>query len=104
VQSLQVVGDHVIVGHHGEFFNTLANPNPPEAVVSLDPEVIKPFKIHSFRIDDPSFLPEQAWEITGAFGVWGIAAAADSIWVAGQISKAGSNERAVDGLVRFSVQ
>ena len=101
VQSLQVVGDHVIVGHHGEFFNTLVNPNPPEAVVSLDPEVIKPFKIHSFRIDDPSFLPEQAWEITGAFGVWGIAASADSIWVAGQISLAGSNARAVDGLVRF---
>ncbi len=101
VQALQIVGNHVFVGHHGEFFGTLDSPIPQEAVVSLEPEIVLPFKIHSFRIDDPSFLPEQAWQITGAFGVWGIAAAEDSIWVAGQISLAGSNDRAVDGLARF---
>jgi len=101
VQVLQVVGDHVFVGHHGEFFGTLNNSNPPEAVVSIDPEIILPFKLHTFRIDDPSFLPEQSWQINGAFGVWGIAVSEDSIWVAGQISRAGSNRRAVDGLVRF---
>jgi len=47
------------------------------------------------------FLPEQAWQITGAFGIWGIAAAEDSIWVAGQISSTGSNGRTMDGLARF---
>jgi len=101
VQALQVAGDYVFVAHHGEFFGFLDNPIPQEAVVSLDPVIVEPFKIHSFRIDDPSFLPEQAWRITGAFGVWGIAAAEDSIWVAGQISSAGSNARTVDGLARF---
>ncbi len=104
VQALQIVGDHVFVGHHGEFFGTLEDANPQEAIVSLDPEIVLPFKIHSFRIDDPSFLPEQAWQITGAFGVWGIAAAEDSLWVAGQIWRAGSNDRSVDGLVRFVAQ
>jgi len=89
VQALQVVGDHVFVGHHGELFGTLEEPIPQEAVVSLDPEIVLPFKLHSFRIDDPSFLPEQAWQITGAFGVWGISVAEDAIWVAGQISQAG---------------
>jgi len=97
IQSLLVVGDHVFVGHHGEFFQTVANPIPQEAVASLDPLVIVPYKFHSFRIDDPSFLPEQAWTLYGAFGVWGIAAAADSIWIAGQIIQAGTNERAVEG-------
>jgi len=101
VQALQVVGDHVFVGHHGEFIGSRMDPNPPEAVVSLDPEIIVPFKIHSFRIDDPSFLPEQTWQITGPFGVWGIAVAEDALWVAGQISLAGSNARPVDGLVKF---
>ena len=101
IQSLLVVGDHVFVGHHGEFFQTVANPIPQEAVASLDPLVIVPYKFHSFRIDDPSFLPEQAWTLYGAFGVWGIAAAADSIWIAGQIIQAGTNERAVEGLARF---
>ncbi|MBX2886442.1 MAG: hypothetical protein KTR32_41190, partial [Granulosicoccus sp.] len=62
---------------------------------------ILPFKMHSFRIDDPSFLPEQAWRLNGPFGVWGIAASEDSLWIAGQISLAGSNNRPVDGLVRF---
>jgi hypothetical protein len=102
VQALQVVGDHVFVGHHGEFFDFLPNPIPQEAVVSLDPEIIKPFKLHSFRIDDPSFPPEQAWTLAGPFGVWGIAASEDSIWITGQMSNAGSNERPVDALVRFS--
>jgi hypothetical protein len=101
IQSLQVVGDHVFVGHHGEFFQTVANPIPQEAVVSLSPRVIVPYKFHSFRIDDPSFLPEQAWTLNGAFGVWGIAAAADSIWIAGQITSAGTNGRWVEGLVKF---
>ena len=101
IQALQVVGDHVFVGHHGEFFGFLPNTIPPEAVVSLDPEIFVQFRLHSFRIDDPAFLPEQAWETTGRFGVWGIAAAEDSIWIAGQISRAGSNDRTVDGLARF---
>ena len=101
IQSLQVVGDHVYVGHHGEFFGFLPNPIPQEAVISLEPEIIKQFELHSFRIDDPSFPPEQAWPLIGRFGVWGIAAAEDSIWVAGQLSRAGTNDIAVDGLVRF---
>ena len=101
VQSLQIVGNHLFVGHHGEFFGSLPNPIPQEALVNLEPEVLKPFKFHSFRIDDPRFPPEQAWPISGAFGVWGIAAAEDSIWLAGQMFKAGLNERPVDGLVRF---
>ncbi len=101
IQALLVVGDHVFVGHHGEFFRTVANPIPQEAVVSLNPTVLLPYKLHSFRIDDPSFLPEQAWQIYGAFGVWGIAAAADSVWIAGQIIQAGTNARPVDGLVKF---
>ena len=101
VQALQVVGDHVFVGHHGEFFGFLPNTIPPEAVLSLEPEIIESYKFHSFRIDDPTFPPEQAWQITGKFGVWGIAAAEDSVWIAGQISRAGSNGRTVDGLARF---
>jgi len=104
VQALQVMGDFVFVGHHGEFFGDLSNPIPAEAVQSINPEIIVKFKLHSFRIDDPSFLPEQAWEITGPFGVWGIAASEDSVWVSGQLSTAGSNSRAIDGLVRFPVQ
>jgi|GEM_PF-882766 len=102
VQVLQVVGDHVFVGHHGEFFGSSQDPVPPEAIESLDPRVIVPYKLHSFRIDDGSFENEQAWRISGAFGVWGIAAAEDSIWVAGQMFLAGTNDRSVDGLVRFS--
>jgi len=101
VQALQVVGNHVFVGHHGEFFGFLPNPIPQEALASLNPEVIVPYKFHSFRIDGGSFEPEQAWKLTGRFGVWGIAAAEDSIWIAGQISVAGSNDRPVDGLVKF---
>ncbi len=101
VQALQVVGNHILVGHHGEFFDFLPNPIPQEALVSLDPEIILPFKLHSFRIDDPEFPPEQAWTLTGPFGVWGIAASEDSIWIAGQVSRAGSNDRSVEGLARF---
>jgi len=98
VQALQIVGDHVFVGHHGEYFYDYSTASfiPQQAIVDSTP-----FKIHSFRIDDPSFLPEQTWRINGTFGVWGIAAAEDSIWVAGQIWRAGSNDRAVDGLARF---
>ena len=101
VQALLRVGDHLFVGHHGEFFGTRSNPIPPEAIESVNPDIFIPFKFNSFRLDDPSFQPEQAWEIHGAFGVWGIAVDADSIWVTGQIRMAGSNERNVDGLVRF---
>lgn len=95
------MGDHLFVGHHGEFFGFLPTPIPEEAVVSLDPLEILPFKLHSFRIDDPSFLPVQAWTLLGPFGVWDIAASEDSIWITGQISQAGSNELFVDGIVRF---
>ena len=101
VQFLQVLGDHVYVGHHGEFFGSETNPIPPEAVESLEPRVLVPYKFHSFRIDDPSFEPEQSWRISGTYGVWGVAAAADSVWVAGEISRAGSNELSVEGLARF---
>lgn len=101
IQALQIVGDHVFVGHHGEFFGFLNNPIPPESVVSINPEIVVPYKLHSFRIDDPSFEPEQAWRVIGPFGVWGIAVSEDSIWISGQISNAGTNERATDGLVRF---
>jgi len=101
VQGLQIVGHHVFVGHHGEFFGSRSNPVPPEAFVSFDPDIIEPFKMHSFRIDDPSFEPEQAWSVYGAFGVWGIAAAEDSLWLAGQIFRAGTSNLPVDGLVRF---
>ena len=101
IQALQVVGDYVFVGHHGEFFNFVSNANPPEAVVSRNPDVFKPFKLHSFRIDDPSFPAAQAWALEGAFGVWDIAAHEDSIWATGDISQAGSNDRPVEGLVKF---
>jgi len=101
IQALQVVGDRVFVGHHGEFFGFLPNPIPQEALVSQNPQVIQQFELHSFRLDGPSFPPDQAWPITGRFGVWGIAAAEDSIWVTGQFSRAGTNNRSVDGLVRF---
>lgn len=102
VQALKVVGDLVYVGHHGEFFGSLPNPIPPEAYVSADPEIIRRFRLHSFRIDDPSFLPEDSWEASGLFGVWGIAVSEDSVWLSGQLISAGSNGRLVDGLVRFS--
>lgn len=104
VQALQVMGDLVFVGHHGEFFGDLSNPIPLEAVLSINPEIIVQFKLHSFRLDDPDFQLDQAWEITGPFGVWGIAASEDSIWVSGQLSTAGSDNRAIDGLVRFPVE
>ena len=101
VQALQVVGNHVFVGHHGEFFGSRNNPIPPEAVQSLSPEIFIPYKMHSFRIDDPSFPVAQSWQIVGAFGIWGISVAEDGLWLAGQISSAGANQRGVDGLVRF---
>jgi len=107
-QALQVAGDYVFVGHHGEFFfsgtsffGSLEKAIPPEAVQSINPEILEPYKLHSFRIDDGSFEPEQAWKISGAFGVWGLAVDEDSIWIAGQIFEAGLNDRPVDGLVRF---
>jgi len=104
VQALQVVGDHVFVGHHGEYFGSSRNPIPPEAVESISPRILVPYKFHSFRIDDGSFEVEQAWKISGTFGVWGIAVGEDSIWVAGQMFRAGLNDRAIDGLVRFPAQ
>lgn len=100
-QALKVVGDLVYVGHHGKFFGTLENPIPAESVESIDPEIVVPYKFHSFRIDDQSFPYQQAWQINGFFGVWGIAVADDSIWLSGQMIRAGSNDRAIDGLVRF---
>ena len=104
VQALQVVGDHVFVGHHGEYFGSSQSPIPPEAVESISPRILVPYKFHSFRIDDGSFEVEQTWKIAGIFGVWGIAVGEDSIWIAGQMFRAGLNDRAVEGLVRFPVQ
>jgi len=94
-QSLQVAGDYVFVGHHGEYmYNPWTGAVMPQLVNGT-------YKLHSFRIDDPTFPYEQTWEINGTFGVWGIEVAEDSIWIAGQMWKAGSNDRLVDGLVRF---
>lgn len=105
VQALQLVGDHVIVGHHGEFFGPISNPIPAESVISLEPVVIEPFKLHSFRIDQQSarLIPTQSWSLKGTFGVWAISATNDSIWIAGNLRRAGSNDRGVEGLARFSV-
>ena len=100
--ALQIAGDYVFVGHHGEyFFDATFSPIPPQAVPSLTPRIVVPYKLHSFRISDGSFAPVRAWRISGAFGVWGIVVDEDAIWVAGQISQAGLNDRRVDGLVRF---
>jgi len=100
-QALKVIGDILYVGHHGEFFGSLTDPMPPRAVTSLDPEIVVPFKFHSFLIDGSSFPLQQAWRIDGFFGVWGISVADDSVWVSGQMSLAGSNGRSVNGLARF---
>ena len=105
VQALEVVGDVVFVGHHGEYFGGSNNPIPLESVVRDDNGNIlerKPFKLHSFRLSqDSDFEPLQAWPIAGEFGVWGLSVANDYIWVAGELTVAGVNERAVEGLVRF---
>ncbi len=103
VQAIQVLGDLVIVGHHGEFFGTLTDPIPPEAVESLDPLIVKPFKLHTFRFDPVSahLIPEQTWAINGAFGVWAIAASDDAIWIAGNLRRVGSSDLEVEGLARI---
>ena len=101
MQDLQVVNNVLFVGHHGEFFGTQADPIPPEAVESIEPRIFIPYKFHSFSLDEPGFPPLQAWKISGAFVVWGIAAAEDSIWITGKMFRAGSNDLSVDGLVRF---
>ncbi len=100
IQALQVVGDDVLVGHHGEFFGFLPDTIPLEAVTD-DPEVFVPHRLHVFQLDTPDFAPGQAFTTTSPFGIWGIAAAEDAIWVTGQIESAGTNEQAVDGLARF---
>ena len=100
IQALEVVGNNVLVGHHGEFFGFLPNPIPLDALTD-DPEVFVPHRLHVFRLDTPDFAPGQAFTTTSPFGIWGIAAAEDSIWVAGQIETAGTNQHPVDGLARF---
>lgn len=103
LQVIHIQGDLVIVGHHGEFLGTLTNPIPPEAVVSIDPLDVEPFKLHSFRLDPASarLTPEQTWSINGTFGVWAIEASEDSIWIAGDLRRAGANSWDVEGLARF---
>jgi hypothetical protein len=101
LQALQVVGNRVFVGHHGEFLGTLEEPIPQEAVTSIDPKVFVPYKLKSFRLDQADFPLDQAWQIRGIFGIWGIAATEDSIWVTGQIHRAGSNNQRAAGLVKF---
>lgn len=101
VQALKVVGDTLFVGHHGEFFGSMENPVPPEAVESIVPEIVIPYKLHSFRIDDPAFPSVQAWQLRGFFGIWGISAADDGLWVSGQITAAGPGDEEMNGLVRF---
>ena len=102
IQKLDVLGNYLFVGHHGEFLGPRNAPIPVEAVVSLDPKVFIPFKLHSIRLDDPSFPVEQFWRINGTFGVFGIAVTEDSLWISGQLSLVGRNERPTDGLARFS--
>ena len=103
VQAIHVLGDLVIVGHHGEFLGTLTNPIPPEAVVSITPLQLEPFKLHAFRMDSASgrLTPEQSWSLNGAFGVWAIDATEDSLWIAGDLRRAGADGWGVDGLARF---
>ncbi len=103
VQAIQVLGDLIIVGHHGEFLGTLTDPVPPEAVISIDPLIVEPFKLHTFRFDPVSarLTPQQTWPINGTFGVWAIAASDDGIWIAGNLKRAGNNKLNVEGLVRF---
>ena len=100
VQALEVVGNNVLVGHHGEFFGFLPDAIPLEALTD-DPEVFVPHRLHVFRLDTPDFAPGQSFITFSPFGIWGIAAAEDSIWVTGQIEAAGTNQQPVDGLARF---
>lgn len=61
VQSLQIVGELVFVGHHGEFFQQGTTVIPEGATFAT------PYKLHRFRVDGPTspfaeaFPPEQAW-------------------------------------------
>ncbi len=103
MQRLEIMGNRLFVGHHGEFIGSRTNPIPVEAVVSIVPKVFIPYKLHSFRIDDTNFPVEQTWRINGTFGVWGIAPFEDSLWISGQISVAGSTEHQVDGLAKFPI-
>lgn len=95
------MGDLAYVDHHGEFFGSLTNPIPTESVKSIDPEIVVPFQLHSFRLDASGFPLEQTWRIQGFFGVWEVAVAEDSLSVTGQIGLAGKNERLINGLVRL---
>lgn len=104
VQSLLVVGNELFVGHHGEFFGSIDDPVPAESVVSVAPEVVLPFKLHRFRLDEPGFPLVQAFLIRGFFGVWGISVADDALWVSGQITAAGSFDFPFDGLLRYQAQ
>ena len=106
VQGLQLIGDRLYVAHHGEYLDTTADAFPPEAIVSQDPDVLDPYKFHSYIVDFDSgvLIRDQAWRITGPFGTWGIAAAPDSVWVAGQFSLAGTDSTPVEGLVRFAAE
>ena len=110
VQSVTVspIGDFVYIGGNFTFIDDTPVATTPFGTYvlllslnvsesSIRPEhFIMPHKFHRFRIDGPAFPPEQAWQISGAFGILGIA-------VAEQISMAGLKGRIVDGLVRFSV-
>lgn len=103
LQAIQVIDDLVIVGHHGEYLGTLTNPIPPQAVESIDPLILNAFKLHTFRLDSVSgrLTPEKTWSITGVFGVWAIQASEDSLWIAGNLKRAGANGWEIEGLVRF---
>ena len=103
VHAIHIFGDRVFVGHHGEFLGTLTNSVPPEAVESIDPLIVKPYKLHSFQMDSVSgrLIPEQSWPINGTFGVWAIEASEDALWIAGNIRRVGTNSWDVEGLARF---
>lgn len=102
IQRLDVLGNYLFVGHHGEFLGPRNDPIPPQAVITLVPKNFVAFKLHSIRLDHPSFPVEQFWRIDGTFGVFGIAVTEESLWISGQLSLVGSNGRRVDGLARFS--
>jgi len=103
VHVIHAIDDLVIVGHHGEYLGTLTAPIPSQAVVSISPLNLEPLKLHAFRMDAESarLLPEQTWAINGAFGVWAIDATEDSLWIAGDMRRAGLNGLNVEGLARF---
>ena len=94
-QALDIAGDTLFVGHHGEFMGTSAAPIPAEADVNGNS-----FKLHSIALDG-TYPVEQSFRIRGSLGIWAIEASVDHLWAGGHINRAGTPLRDVEGLVRF---